>query len=278
MKKLPLFRGAGTAMITPFTKDGKIDFEALKRLTDIQTDAGISALIVCGTTGESSTLSREERMSITAFVKGVAKDKCVVITGTGCNNGEKAVMFTEDAVNAGADGVLAVTPYYNKTTQKGIIKYYEAICSATEKPVIAYNVPSRTGVNILPQTAKELCKITNLNGIKEASGNMAQITEISALCGEELPIFSGSDEINFPILSVGGVGLISVVSNAEPKRVKDMCDKWARGDISGAREIQLSLMPLIKQLFSSVNPIPIKKLLYEKGLTEYVLRPPLYAE
>lgn len=278
MKKLPLFRGAGTAMITPFTKDGKIDFGALKRLTDIQTDAGISALILCGTTGEASTLSREERISIIAFVKETVKDKCVIIAGAGCNNTAKAVMFAEDAVKAGADGILAVTPYYNKATQKGLVKYYEAICAATEKPVIAYNVPGRTGVNILPQTAKELSVIPNLNGIKEASGNMAQITEISALCGENLTIFSGSDEINLPILSVGGAGLISVVSNAEPKKVKDMCDKWFDGDIQGALEIQLSLMPLIKQLFSTVNPIPIKKLLYEKGLTEYVLRPPLYAE
>ena len=278
MKKLPIFRGAGTAMITPFTKDGKIDFCALKRLVDIQLNAGISALIVCGTTGEGSTLSREERMSIIAFVKEIAKDKCVVIAGTGCNDTTKAVIFTEDAVKAGADGILAVTPYYNKATQKGIVKYYEAICESAKKPVIAYNVPGRTGVNILPQTAKELCKIPNLNGIKEASGNMAQITEIISLCGEELPVFSGSDEINLPILSVGGAGLISVVSNAEPKMVKDMCDKWAHGDTAGAMEIQLSLMSLIKQLFSTVNPIPIKKLLYEKGLTEYVLRPPLYAE
>ncbi len=278
MKKLPLFRGAGTAMITPFTKDRKIDYDALKRLTDIQTDAGISALILCGTTGEASTLSREERIDITAFVKERVKDKCVVITGAGCNNGEKAVMFAEDAVKAGADGILAVTPYYNKTTQRGIIEYYKAICGAVEKPVIAYNVPSRTGLNILPQTAKALSEIPNLNGIKEASGNMAQITEISALCGKELPIFSGSDEINLPILSIGGIGLISVVSNAEPVKTAEMCNKWFSGDVEGAREIQLSLMPLIKQLFSSVNPIPIKKLLYEKGLTEYVLRPPLYAE
>ncbi len=278
MKKLPLFCGAGTAMITPFTKDGKIDFDSLERLTEIQLKGGIKALIVCGTTGEASTLSKEERIQITEFVKSRVKNDCKVITGTGCNNTEKTVTFTKDAVNAGADGILAVTPYYNKTTQKGIIKYYEAVCKAADKPVIAYNVPSRTGLNITPETAKEIGKIPNLCGIKEASGNMAQISEISYLCGEDLPIYSGSDEINIPVLSVGGIGVISVLSNAFPEKVNEMCESWKSGDAKRAKEIQLSMYPFIKQLFSSVNPIPIKKYLYEKGLTEYVLRPPLYAE
>lgn len=278
MKKLPLFRGAGTAMITPFTKDGKVDYEGLKRLIDIQVSAGISALVVCGTTGESSTLSREEKYEIIEFTKNTVKNDCLVIAGTGCNNTEKTVWFTRDAEEAGADGILAVTPYYNKATQKGLVKYYETICAATEKPVIAYNVPGRTGINILPQTAKEISALPGMYGIKEASGNMAQITEISALCGKELPIYSGSDEINLPILAAGGVGLVSVLSNVEPKKVKEMCDKWSEGDADGALKIQLEFMPLIKQLFSMVNPIPVKKLLYERGLTEYVLRPPLYPE
>lgn len=278
MKKLPLFCGAGTAMITPFTKDGRIDFNSFEKLIEIQLKAGTDALIICGTTGESSTLTREERIQITEFVKERVKNHCKVITGTGCNNTEKTVTFTKDAINAGADGILAVTPYYNKTTQKGIVKYYEAVCEASDKPVIAYNVPSRTGLNIPPETAKEIGKIPNMCGIKEASGNMAQITETSYLCGESLPIYSGSDEINLPVFSVGGIGVISVLSNAVPEKVKELWESWKNGDTECARQIQLEVLPLIKQLFSSVNPIPIKKYLYEKGLTEYSLRPPLYAE
>ena len=278
MKKLPIFCGAGTAMITPFTKDGKIDFDSLERLIELQLKAGIKALIVCGTTGEASTLTKEERIRITSFAKEKAKNDCKIITGTGCNNTAKAVEFTRDAAEAGADGILAVTPYYNKTTQRGIVKYYGEICGATETPVIAYNVPSRTGLNISPTTAKELCGIPDLCGIKEASGNMAQITETASLCGKELPIYSGSDEINVPVFSVGGIGVISVLSNVFPEKVREMCDCCLKGDFERARAIQLETYPMIKRLFSSVNPIPVKKYLYEKGLTEYYLRPPLYAE
>ncbi len=278
MKKLPLFVGAGTAMITPFNKDGLIDFESLKRLAEIQLKAGVGALIMCGTTGEASTLEQEERWEIIRFTKDFVKNDCVVIAGTGCNDTKKAVIFTQDAYDAGADGILAVTPYYNKTTQEGIIKYYEELCHASPLPVIAYNVPSRTGVNILPATAKKLSETSNMYGIKEASGNMGQITETRFLCGNDLPLYSGSDEINLPVLSIGGIGLISVVSNAVPEKVQEMCNRWFEGDTAGALRIQLSLMPLIKRLFSSVNPIPIKKYLNEKGLTEYSLRPPLYAE
>lgn len=278
MKKLPLFVGTGTAMITPFNKDGLIDFESLKRLTEIQLKAGVGALIMCGTTGEASTLEREERREIIGFIKDFVKNDCTVIAGTGSNDTKKAVIFTKDACDAGADGILAVTPYYNKTTQNGIIRYYEEICGASPLPVIAYNVPSRTGVNILPQTAYEISKIENMYGIKEASGNMGQITETKYRCGNGMHLYSGSDEINLPILSVGGIGIISVVSNAVPEKTQEMCNRWFEGDAAGALRIQLSLMPLIRQLFSSVNPIPIKKYLYEKGLTEYYLRPPLYAE
>ncbi|MBR6507228.1 MAG: 4-hydroxy-tetrahydrodipicolinate synthase [Clostridia bacterium] len=277
MKKLPIFVGTGTAMITPFKKDLTVDYESLKKLMEIQLKAGAGALIMCGTTGEASTLEREEKAEIIYKAKDFVKNDCAVIAGTGCNDTKKAVAFTKDAYEAGADGILAVTPYYNKTTQDGIIRYYKDICDASPLPVIAYNVPSRTCVNILPATAKELWEIPNLFGIKEASGNMAQITELKSLCGE-MHIYSGSDEINLPILSVGGIGIISVVSNAVPEKTQEMCNRWFEGDTAGALRIQLSLMPLIKQLFSSVNPIPIKKYLYEKGLTEYVLRPPLYAE
>ncbi len=277
MKKLPIFVGTGTAMITPFKKDMSVDYESLKRLAEIQLKAGVGALVMCGTTGEASTLEREEKAEIIYKTKEFVKNDCAVIAGTGCNNTKKAVFFTKDAYEAGADGILAVTPYYNKATQTGLIRYYKEICHSSPLPVIAYNVPSRTGVNILPATAKELWNIPTLNGIKEASGNMGQITELKSLCGE-MHLYSGSDEINLPVLSVGGIGLISVVSNALPQNTQEMCNRWFEGDTAGALKIQLALMPLIKQLFSSVNPIPIKKYLYEKGLTEYVLRPPLYAE
>ena len=277
MKKLPIFVGTGTAMITPFKKDMSVDYESLKRLAEIQLKAGVGALVMCGTTGEASTLEREEKAEIIYKTKEFVKNDCAVIAGTGCNNAKKAVLFTKDAYEAGADGILAVTPYYNKATQTGLIRYYKEICDSSPLPVIAYNVPSRTGVNILPATAKELWNIPTLNGIKEASGNMGQITELKSLCGE-IHLYSGSDEINLPVLSVGGIGLISVVSNALPQSTQEMCNRWFEQDTAGALKIQLALMPLIKQLFSSVNPIPIKKYLYEKGLTENILRPPLYAE
>lgn len=221
MKKLPIFVGTGTAMITPFKKDLSVDYEALKRLAEIQLKAGVGALIMCGTTGESSTLEREEKAEIIRVIKDFVKNDCAVIAGSGSNNTKNALIFTRDAYEAGADGILAVTPYYNKTTQDGIIRYYKDICDASPLPVIAYNVPSRTGVNILPSTAKELWNIKNLNGIKEASGNMGQITELKSLCGE-MHLYSGSDEINLPILSVGGIGLISVVSNALPEKTQEM--------------------------------------------------------
>lgn len=278
MEKTPIFRGVGTAMITPFKKDGKIDFESLKKLTEMQLCAGTDALIVCGTTGECATLTREERFEITRSVTAEAGDDCKVICGTGCNDTQKAITYTKDAVQAGADGILAVTPYYNKTNQKGLIKYYKTICESTTKPVIAYNVPSRTGVNIMPETAFEISKLPNAAGLKEASGNMAQITETAALCGEALPIYSGSDEINISVFAIGGIGMISVVSNAVPEKMKELWNRWQSGDTKGAAKLQGELFPLIKSMFSDINPIPVKRYLYEKGLTEFVLRPPLYAE
>ena len=277
MKKLPIFVGTGTAMITPFKKDLSVDYEALKRLAEIQLKAGVGALIMCGTTGESSTLEREEKSEIIRVIKDFVKNDCAVIAGSGSNNTKNALVFTRDAYEAGADGILAVTPYYNKTTQDGIIRYYKDICDASPLPVIAYNVPSRTGVNILPATAKELWEIPNLFGIKEASGNMGQITELKSLCGE-MHLYSGSDEINISVFAIGGIGMISVVSNAVPKKMKELWNRWQSGDIKGAAKLQGELFPLIKSMFSDINPIPIKKYLYEKGLTEFVLRPPLYAE
>ncbi len=278
MKKFPIFAGAATAMITPFKKDFSVDIDCMKKLADIQLQAGIKTLVVCGTTGEASTLTKKERIQIISALKDYVNQDCKIIAGTGCNNTAKAKEYTQDAYLAGADGILAVTPYYNKATQQGIIKYYTEICSVTPLPVIAYNVPTRTAVNILPETAKKLGEIENLCGIKEASGNMGQITESAMLCGNDTAIYSGSDELNLPILSVGGKGFISVVGGVEPKKLGELYEAWEKGDIEKARRIHFALLPLIKHLFSTVNPIPLKKLLNEKGQTEYILRSPLYAE
>lgn len=278
MKKTPIFCGVGTAMITPFTKDGRIDFNSLKALTEIQLEADVDALVMCGTTGEASTLTLTEKVEIVAFVKDLVKGKCPVIAGAGSNDTATACRHTVALCEAGADGILAVTPYYNKTTQKGIVTYYEDLCSAGNRPVIAYNVPSRTGLNILPDTANLLSGISNLCGLKEASGNMAQITEICGSCNDSLPLYCGSDEIAIPVISVGGIGFISVLSNVDPKGMKKMWTAWKSGDIQTAAALQHSFTPVIKRLFSSVNPIPVKKMLNEKGLTEYVFRKPLCAE
>ncbi len=278
MNGAPVFRGAGTALVTPMKSDLSVDYRALGELIDIQTNAGIKALVVCGTTGEAATLSEAEKAEITDFAVRRTSGKAAVIAGTGSNDTAAAIRMTIAAEKAGADAVLAITPYYNRTTREGLIRHYEAICSSTALPVIAYSVPSRGGMNIDPETAKRLTRIPGIAGIKEASGNMAQITAIRAACGDSLPVWSGSDDITVPILSVGGCGVISVVSNAKPDAVRMMCEAFETGDVRTASEIQLRLLPLIHSLFSKVNPIPIKKLLAERGLIEYVLRPPLYPE
>lgn len=272
--KTPIFEGMATALITPITENG-IDYEAFARLIDWQIDQGINALVVCGTTGESSTLTDEEHKEAIAFAVKQAKGRVPIIAGTGSNDTAYALDLTKFACEAGVDGVLVVTPYYNKATQKGLIKMFTSIADAATAPVILYNVPSRTGVNILPATVAELAKHPNINGIKEASGNISQIAETAALCGDSINLYSGNDDQVVPIMSLGGKGCISVLSNLLPKESAQMCQSFKDGDTKTARDMQLKYLKLINALFSEVNPIPVKAAMAKMGFCEDYLRLPL---
>lgn len=272
--KTPIFEGMATALITPITENG-IDYEAFARLIDWQIDQGINALVVCGTTGESSTLTDEEHKEAIAFAVKQAKGRVPIIAGTGSNDTAYALDLTKFACEAGVDGVLVVTPYYNKATQKGLIKMFTSIADAATAPVILYNVPSRTGVNILPATVAELAKHPNINGIKEASGNISQIAETAALCGDSINLYSGNDDQVVPIMSLGGKGCISVLSNLLPKESAQMCQSFKDGDTKTACDMQLKYLKLINALFSEVNPIPVKAAMAKMGFCEDYLRLPL---
>ncbi|MDE6411030.1 MAG: 4-hydroxy-tetrahydrodipicolinate synthase [Clostridia bacterium] len=250
-------RGTATALITPFTERG-VNFDALEKLIRYQIENGTDALVVLGTTGEPATMTEDEKESVISFAVKQAKGKCKIIVGTGSNCTEKAVLASQKAEAIGADGVLAVTPYYNKCTQKGLVAYYKAIASAVKIPVIAYNVPSRTGVNILPETMKEIAEIPNIAGIKEASGNMAQVMETARLIRGKCDLYSGEDILNFPILAAGGVAVISVVSNLLPKEIKTLTQLIFKGDYKNALILSEKLLPVAKACFTEVNPIPVK--------------------
>lgn len=275
MKKT-IFTGAASAIITPFDKDGKVDYKAFADLVEWQIKEGIDAIVVCGTTGEASTLSDEEHRECIKFMVKQVAGRVPVIAGTGSNCTEYAIDMTRFACAAGVDGVLCVTPYYNKATQKGLIKMYTAIADASTVPVILYNVPSRTGVNIEPETYAVLAEHPNIAGIKEANGNIGKIVETFALCGDKLDIYSGNDDQIVPIMALGGKGVISVLSNAMPKETSELCKLCEKGDIKGATELQLKYLPFIKALFSEVNPIPVKAAMAHMGYGENVLRSPLY--
>lgn len=263
MKKI-LFEGCATAIATPFTESG-INYEEFGRLIDFQIEQCIDALVICGTTGESATMTDLERKETFSFaVKKIAK-RVPVIIGTGSNCTSSAIELTKYAESIGADGALVVTPYYNKATQSGLIEHYKAIANSTNLPIIMYNVPSRTGVNILPKTCLELSKIPNIVAIKEASGNLSQVAEISALCGDNLTIYSGNDDQILPILSVGGKGVISVLSNVAPKITSKMVHDYLDGHFENAKKSQLEAVALIKALFCEVNPIPVKAALNKLG-------------
>lgn len=254
---MALFKGVATALITPFQNDN-VDFAALEHLVDTQLKGGIAALVVNGTTGEPTTMTHRERTAVaTAVIRQVNK-KIPVIVGAGSNNTYTAVEYAVEAQELGADGILAVTPYYNKCTQKGIVAHYKAMADAVDIPIIMYNVPGRTGVNINPETAEELAGYKNIAGIKEASGNISQIMEVARLTGGKMDLYSGDDGLVFPVLALGGLGVISVASNIMPQYMADMCNKFFEGDIAGSREMQFKIEPLIKALFCEVNPIPVK--------------------
>lgn len=273
MKKT-LFTGMATAMVTPMTPTG-VDYDTLAEFIEFQIEEGINALVACGTTGESATLSQEERKEVIRFTIDRVAGRVPVIAGVGTNNTEHVLDFTKSACDNGADGLLVVTPYYNKATQGGLIKHFSMIADAAEKPVIMYNVPSRTGCNLQANTVATLADHPNIVGLKEASGNMSQVVDIIAKCGDKLDIYSGEDALTVAMMSMGGKGCISVLSNVMPRQSVEMTDAAFAGDFKKAAELQCRMLPLIDALFSEVNPIPAKAAVAAMGFGEEYIRMPL---
>ena len=272
--KTRVFTGVATAIITPLNENG-IDYESFARLMEWQIEEGINAIVACGTTGEGSTLTDDEHKAAIRFVVKQVNGRVPVIAGTGSNDTSYSIQLTKDACESGVDAVLVVTPYYNKATQNGLIEVFTKIADTSTKPVILYNVPSRTGVNIEPKTCQILAEHPNIVGIKEASGNISQIAEIAQLCGDKLDIYSGNDDEIVPIMSLGGKGIISVLSNVLPKETVEICDKYFEGDIKGSCQLQLKYIPFIKSLFCEVNPIPVKAAVSAMGYCDDYIRLPL---
>lgn len=266
---MSIFTGAGVALVTPMNADGSVNFDKMKELIEFQIANETDALIICGTTGEASTMSDEVQVECVRFAKEVAAGRVPVIAGAGSNDTAHCIELAVACEKAGADGVLLVTPYYNKATQKGLIMHYTAIANAINIPIILYNVPGRTGCNLAPKTVAELAKVENIVAVKEASGNLSQVAEIAALCGPDFDIYSGNDDQILPVLSLGGKGVISVLSNVAPKETHDMVAKFLEGDVQGAIKLQLDAIELVSALFCEVNPIPVKAALnlmgYEVG-------------
>ena len=274
MTKNPIFRGAATALVTPMTAEG-VDYPALEKLINWQIDSGIDALVICGTTGEASTLNDEEHKAVLKFAIDAAKGRVTMIAGTGSNDTAHAIDMTQYACSIGYDAMLVVTPYYNKTTQRGLIAMFTAIADASTKPLILYNVPSRSGVNIEPATYAALADHTMIAAIKEASGNISKVVETAALVGDKLDIYSGNDDQIVPILACGGSGVISVLSNVLPRETSELCHTFFRGDVKTAMDMQIKYLPLTNALFCEVNPIPAKAAMAALGFCENYVRLPL---
>ena len=273
---MAIFKGAGVAIVTPFTADDKVDYEALGKMIDFQIENGTDAIIICGTTGESSTLTHDEHDECIRFAVEYVAGRVPVIAGTGSNSTAEAIRLSTHAEKVGADALLLVTPYYNKATQKGLIEHYKKIANSVKIPIIMYNVPSRTGVNILPETAVTLAKeVDNIVGIKEASGNIGQVARLAALADGCIDIYSGNDDQIVPLLSLGGIVVISVLSNIAPKMTHDIVASYLNGDVETSRKLQLQAMDLNDVLFCEVNPIPVKAALNMMGMCEGNLRSPL---
>ena len=273
---MALFRGAGVALVTPFHEDGSVNYEKLAELVEEQIAGGTDAIIACGTTGEAATMSEEEHMDVIRFIIKAVNHRIPVIAGTGSNCTATAIDLSKQAEEAGAEGVLLVTPYYNKATQGGLIQHYEAVAGAISLPCILYNVPSRTGVTIQPETMAYLYQhVENIVGVKDATGNISMITKLMSLVDENFLLYSGDDDQIVPLLSVGASGVISVLSNVAPHETHEICRKWFDGDIKGAREAQFKAYPLIKALFAEVNPIPVKAALNLMGKNVGSLRLPM---
>ena len=274
MRKNTIFKGMATAMVTPMTATG-VDYDALGRFIDFQLASGINALVAVGTTGESATLSPQERNEVIRFTVDRVNGRVPVIAGTGTNNTAHAISYTESACAIGADAVLVVTPYYNKSTQAGLIAHFSAIADKSDKPVILYNVPSRTGCNLLPATVAELAKHPNISAIKEACGDMAQVVELFARCGDMIDVYSGEDALTVPMMAMGGMGTISVLSNVVPAQAVAMTDAFFAGRLDEAAKMQCKYLDLINDLFCEVNPIPAKAAVSAMGYGAENIRLPL---
>ncbi len=273
---MAIFTGSGVAIVTPFKANGEVDYDQFRNLIEYQIANGTDCIIVCGTTGESSTLTHEEHLECIRFCAEVVAKRIPVVAGTGSNCTETAIYLSQEAEKYGVDGLLVVTPYYNKATQKGLIAHYTAIANSVSLPIIMYNVPSRTGTNILPETAVYLAKnVENIVAIKEATGNLSQVARLMSLADGCIDLYSGNDDQVIPILSLGGKGVISVLANVAPKETHDMVQKYLDGDVKTACDIQLKAIPLCDALFCEVNPIPVKKAVELKGLCAGNLRMPL---
>lgn len=271
---MSIFKGSGVAIVTPFKENG-VDFDKLRELVEWHIENKTDAIIVCGTTGEASTMSESERRETIKFVVDTVNKRIPVIAGTGSNNTAASIEMSKYAESVGADGLLVINPYYNKTSAKGLIEHFKAIAGSVNTPIVVYNVPSRTGMNITPKALYELCKIPNITAVKEASGNISQVAEIKALCGDKLDIYSGNDNEILPTLAIGGIGIISVLANIIPKDVHDICELFMNGEIKRSQELFLKTIPLTNALFIETNPIPVKTALNLMGKNPGKLRLPL---
>lgn len=273
---MAIFKGAGVAIVTPFTSDNQVDYDKLGELIDFQIENGTDGIIICGTTGEASTLTHEEHLDCIRYAVKKMAGRIPVVAGTGSNCTETAVYLSQEAEKAGADGLLLVTPYYNKATQNGLVKHFTTIANSVSLPIILYNVPSRTGCNILPETAVTLAKnVENIVAIKEASGNISQVAKLAALADGAIDIYSGNDDQIVPILSLGGIGVISVLSNVAPQQTHDIVETYLSGKVTESTKLQLKALPLCDALFCEVNPIPVKAALNMMGFQVGTLRAPL---
>lgn len=273
---MAIFTGAGVAVVTPFNKDESINYDRLDELIDYHCSHGTDSIIICGTTGESATMTEEEHIECVKFTIDRAKGRIPVIAGTGSNCTRTAIDMSKEAADYGADGLLLVTPYYNKATQSGLIAHYTAVAKEAKAPIIMYSVSSRTGCNIEPATVAALVKdVENIVGIKEASGNISQVAKIMEMTDGKVDLYSGNDDQIVPLLSLGGIGVISVLSNVAPQETHDICEKFFKGDIAGSRKLQLRALPLVEQLFCEVNPIPVKRAMALMGMDCGPLRMPL---
>ena len=273
---MAIFKGAGVAIVTPMKANGEVNYEQFRDLVEFQIAGGTDSIIVCGTTGEASTLTHEEHLDVIKYCVEVVAGRVPVIAGTGSNCTQTAIYLSQEAEKYGVDGLLLVSPYYNKATQNGLYAHFKAVADSVKIPVILYNVPGRTGCNILPETVVRLCNdVENIVGVKEASGNISQIAQLAALADGKVDIYSGNDDQIVPILSLGGVGVISVLSNVAPRQTHDICEKYFNGDVTGSCKMQLEAIELCGALFCEVNPIPVKKALELMGKCDGTLRMPL---